>query len=836
MKKIVSYFWADKFGLVCIGVIIASFGLFLVADTFPGRDNFGKFFANYIISILMSVAVFSTAFKQHRWHLSKGKAEYTAYLLVIWFISAFALNREMNVFEDSTDWLCIWIVVSSLALTLAARYKDMQGFIKYVVFLLLGIALALFLYYAFYLLPLYIVSIVGMIAIGISFHTYIPMLMAIVAIRIIIRAYRDDKRVLYAAVAGFAVPVVIAGVFLFYWGQASDKINFAVNQNTLNEGKLPTWVAVSRQLERTPVTERIMKAGLVYHEVSPDGNLFWGGFPTMSFDAKKEHDPLVVLATLFFEKPNLDESDQINILKAMYNSRHQAQERLWSGDQLQTVSVISNVKLFPEYRFAYTEKTLTLRNNSNWEWNNQEAIYTFHMPEGSVVSSLSLWINGREEKSRLTTKAKADTVYKTIVGVEQHDPSVVHWQEGNTVSVRVFPCTTKENRRFRIGITSPLRLQGKRLLYENTFFEGPDARTAVETLQLCYSNKPADLQIPSIFKQSGVDLYSGTGTYQPEWELSCDAPALSATAFSFAGQNYKVSEDVPAYEAFEPKAVYLDVNSAWTEEEFKAAYRAAGNQPVYVYYDKLVRLTDENADELFQLLRSQNFSLFPFSQIKEPATALVITKSDGASPNLTDLDGSGFANELTSYLKEPRQVRVFNIGTKLTPYLKALKEMRVFNYSEGAPRELFALLNNKQFTKSPENDFVTAIAAAGFNISKTEGSASGQAPDHLLRLFAYNDIMKKVGPEYFKHGDVDTTNVAEAEQAYIVSPVSSMIVLETQEDYKRFGIDENKDSLKNASMKSSGAAPEPQEWLLIILGAAIVATFIYRSKKAVPQL
>jgi XrtN system VIT domain protein len=93
------------------------------------------------------------------------------------------------------------------------------------------------------------------------------------------------------------------------------------------------------------------------------------------------------------------------------------------------------------------------------------------MPEGAVVTSLSLWINGNEEKAILTTKEKADSAYKTIVGAERRDPSVVHWQEGNSVSVRVFPVLPGESRKFKIGITAPLeRVKGNCVM--KTFFKG----------------------------------------------------------------------------------------------------------------------------------------------------------------------------------------------------------------------------------------------------------------------------------------------------------------------------------------------------------------------------
>jgi XrtN system VIT domain protein len=836
MKNISNYLQQDKLTTAGLGLIVVSAILFVLTGYYGQPDvNFLSFVMNYLPSLGFLVAAFVVTLGKHGWRYSKGKAEHTVVLLVLWFISAFALNREMNVFDDSADWLGIWVVVSSATLLLAMRHQLLGGIPKYFIFFLLGGALLLFAYYALYLIPLYILSIFGILAMGISLHTYVPLCLGIITIVILRKAAREDRAVLYTAMAGFSLPVIVAAIFLFAWNQQNQKINLIINQNTLNEGKLPNWVAVSRQIDRSPVTERILKAGLVYHEVSPNGNFFFGEMPGKSFDERKQHDPLVVLATLFFRRPNLDEGERINILKAIYNSRHQAQERLWNGENLQTISVISNVKLFPEYRMAYTEKTLSIRNNSDGGWSNQEAIYTFHLPEGSVVSSLSLWINGKEEKSRLTTKAKADSAYKQIVGVEQHDPSVVHWQEGNTITVRVFPCGTEQNRRFRIGITSPLRLAGKRLIYENAFFDGPYATSALETLQLSFSNKPANLEVPAIFKQT-ADTYTADRIYQPRWEISCDAPPLAKTAFAFGDTTYKVEEYHQQYESFTPAAIYMDVNKSWTEEEFKAVYAAAFNIPVYVYYNKLIEVKDDNLNSIYETLASQNFSLFPVNEIKTPENALLITKGGDASPSLTDLEDSDFAKELTEYLKTPKQIRLYNIGDKLTPYLKALKELRVFSYADGTQQHLAGLLNKHRFARNQENDSTVVIDNAGLMIRKAPGLKAARAPDHLLRLFAYNDIMKKVGADYFNRNYVQPQTIAEAEQGYIVSPVSSMIVLETVKDYERFGIAENKNSLKNASMKSSGAVPEPQEWMLIILAAGIVGTFIYNRKKAVPQV
>ena len=65
----------------------------------------------------------------------------------------------------------------------------------------------------------------------------------------------------------------------------------------------------------------------------------------------------------------------------------------------------------------------------------------------------------------------------------------------------------------------------------------------------------------------------------------------------------------------------------------------------------------------------------------------------------------------------------------------------------------------------------------------------------------------------------------------VANAISSLIVLETIKDYERFDIQENKNSLKNASTNSSGSVPEPHEWALILLLASSLLYFkFYRNK------
>jgi len=181
-------------------------------------------------------------------------------------------------------------------------------------------------------------------------------------------------------------------------------------------------------------------------------------------------------------------------------------------------------------------------------------------------------------------------------------------------------------------------------------------------------------------------------------------------------------------------------------------------------------------------------------------------------------------------LQQSPKIRLYNLGAQLSPYLKALKELRVFNSDSGTPSKLSSLLEKEKFIREQENENKVVVGAARMVIETAKGDTTGTAPDHLMRLFAYNDILKKVSSNYFKADFIQPDVIAEAESANIVTPVSSLIVLETKKDYERFDIEESKNSLKNASMKSSGAVPEPHEWALIILAAGTVLYLTYKPK------
>jgi XrtN system VIT domain protein len=531
----------------------------------------------------------------------------------------------------------------------------------------------------------------------------------------------------------------------------------------------------------------------------------------------------------------LPDHDLVKILQTISDGRHQSNERLWSGDNLITSYIVSDIDIYPELRLAYTEKYLNVKNtsaNGRWWGNTQEAIYTFYLPEGSVVTSLSLWINGKEEKAVLTSKQKAANAYSTIVGVEQRDPSVVHWQEGNTVTVRVFPCTTTEDRKFKLGITSPLPEQDGQVTYSNIVFRGPDANRATETTRVRVIGVLNNIKIPDDFKKDKAGDYISEHKYEPDFKLSCKTSPIAKNEFTFDGETYSLSEYVPEFDSVIVKDVYLDINATWTDVEVEKIIPLIGEHRVFVCVDEtFINVGADNWDEVTDDLIKRNFSLFPFYKIKDVDHSLVVTKGKITSPHLSDIKDDEFARLTGSFFLCNKAIHVFNLGNEKSTYINSLRELRGLIYSSGSVDELRDMLKNNLFPSSHESDQRIILHDSKMIIKKEKIESDimpNTAPDHLMRLFCYNDIMRKVGSHYYDETFVNEQLVDEAATSYIVSPVSSLIVLETQGDYKRFDINDKDNSLHNAAKASTGAVPEPHEWALIILFIIFVGYLKFR--------
>lgn len=832
MKSIV---FKDKIYFTGLIFIVISFIIFLLRIEFPTQSGFemnGVFIVNYLFAIVYFVIILINK------RLKKGRNGLPVMflLLVISLISCYSLNMDLNVFDDSGFWFCIVLIIVCLNYITFGWFSYFPEWARILFFIIAGISLSVFIYLSIYLFPLYIISIPGLLLLGTSLHTYVPMLFCIYTLVLLSRA--NNRRYLIAFICASAFSILFTAGYVVNWYRNLLPINkhYQFSSITENNG-LPGWVDVAQHVNKNATTEKILKTGITYAEVQLDGDFFWR-MPQKNF-GKRIHDPLVMISQVFCGRIHLPLDERIKVLESIYDSRHEAQDRLWTGEDIRTDQVTTNIQIWPSYHLAYTEMNLIVTHAPKDQFwaDQQEAIYTFHLPEGGVITSLSLWIDGREEKGMLTSKGKADSAYKTIVGQERRDPCVLHWQEGNTVSVRVFPILNGQSRKFKIGVTTPLKSLNQQLRYENIYFDGPVFGAAQENITISIQESPKNLVMPEGFQSLGKNTYKKIGAYRPDWSMSIEAPPLSDAKFQFGAFAYQMKPITKTIENFRPSYVYLDLNASWKTEEANQIFDKLKDRKVFVCEggNGLTEVTPENHETLFKDLCKNQFSLFPFYKICKPEESLVVTHNGSVSPVMADLKESKFLTDLSNYFKIHQSLHIFDFGTERSPYLKSLKEFRVLDYANGSMTDLLQIFDNNLFQQIIETTDSVALTDAGIMLCRSTDSLPGHAPDHLIRLFTYNHIMSEAGHSLLTGDQEPDDIVDEAQKAYVVSPVSSLIVLETQKDYDRFKISKGENSLGNASLHSKGSVPEPAEWMLI-LAVLIVCSWIYYHPRFHPKV
>lgn len=798
-------------------------------------DLAGLFWGNYLVAVIYFIAFVVTHTQKHGlWGWKRLDEKVYSIALVLFSISAHALNftTDIRLFAPYTPWLLGYMILIHGAILLFPYRKSLPEWLQYAVYFVSGAGLLLTTYMTIFLAPVMLFSLIGFFFFGLSLHSLIPLWFLVYFIFVGIRKIElpFSKTAFWA---GITLPVVVLAIFLIRWQGVQRDIEASQTEyRAWHQDDYPEWVALSQRLPDDPLTETV-----VLSNIRTQRSFWMSGAmmaPTRIRGFEQQHDPLAVTANILYGPLKISSSTLIPLLNSQYDARHETHRRLWRGDALVTSQVLTDVQAWPEFRMAYIEKTLTIHheNSVRNRWSDQqEAVYSFYLPEGAVATSLSLWINGKEEKARLTTKSKADSAYASIVGVERRDPALLHWQEGNRLSVTVFPCTPEEDRMVKIGFTMPIRYQDNKLLLENVPFDGPSSADASETIRLQLEGaSPADLEISGNWTKIHDQLYEFEGDYRPDWKLAWTAPPLSQEVFSFNDHQYAVAPAQESMEAFDPSSIVLDINDSWTSAQLRETWEAVQGYPVYAFLPEPVLLTASNFETITNRLLRCRFSLIPFHRLNAAENTLIISRNPANSPQLEDLGDSNFANNMRDFLARfSGQIKWFNLGEESVAYAQALRDFRVISYHAGTTEELSSLLERKQFPVTPEDEQRIQVASAGMTLIESPATSQiSTAPDHLKRLFAYNDLLRNIGPRYYDRKALEETWIRQAEEAFVVSPVSSLVVLESQKDYERFGIDENENTLGNAGINNSGAIPEPHEWALILLVVLTIGVYLKR--------
>lgn len=750
------------------------------------------------------------------------------FLILNWFIGCFCLNTFLSVFEDLSIW--VYVVTLLFCISNFFIYRNTEDkYLSTLSYFINGLSFGLIIYFAIYLIPIMPYSFLGIIALGMGFYGLVPAItLGIHSITLILLHQKNRNHFLSFSI-GFSIVLVSLIIFIVGLNLESEKITQNTTTKSFDSNEdLPNYIAISQNLKPNFLNEILLKKDIVY--TSQDNFFEFRSFNSLGnsqFNERKIHNPFITIAYLFCSELNLSTDDRINILKSNFDKRLETEEQLWSGEDLFTKNIKEDVKLYPETRLAYTEITMDIACQKK-SWQDKEAIYSFQLPEGSVATSLSLWVNGIERKGVLTTKEKAAKAYKQIVGVESRDPSLMQWKEGNKVVVRVFPVNFNTPRTFKCGFTTPLKVKDNQMKYQSLSIKGPNISNA-ETLSRIQITGNSKVETDKDFELKNT-YYINQSTGLKHWEATMPSDKkLHSNSFVWKDKVYEVKDIQKTTVSFTASEIILDLNSSWTSQEIESILNLKGKS-FYVYSNKEKKsITIENYKVVQKEFEGLHYSLLPLYKLTP--SSLIMTKSGTFSANFEELENSNYLQKIKTRTKE-RHLKVINISAEINPFWQTVKEQKYVDYFQTSLKNSLKLITHNQFVlfKTEENSVNIEPANISIKESPKTSTSKSTGPNHIYRMYAFGKVLD----EQIKiQSDTLANNqyVALAKEANIVTPISSLIVLETDADYKNNGIEKNVDTLGNAAINNDGAVPEPHEWLMIVVGITTLFFYYRKNKK-----
>lgn len=822
--------FANKIGVKVSIVVTLLSTTMLISSLIGSEFDFEKFevlcFFNIIIEFLFGVIVTFCVLK------NKEKYQHLIpFLFLNWFIGCFSTNVFINVFENLPIW--VYVVTFLFCFSNFAIYNNFkQKYFNTAFYFVNGCSYLLILYYAIYLIPFAPISCIGILALGLGFYGLVPMIVLISHTVIMIQNFTENRK--NGLDFGIGIGVVCVGftVFTVLLNMESQKISKNTITNSFDNinADLPNYIIISQNLKPNFFNEILLKKDIVY--IASDDFFQFRDLDSFGsnkqYNERKTHNPIINLAYLFTTRLDLTADDRINILKSNFDKRLETEEQLWDGKDLFTKNIKEDVKIYANERLAYTEITMDIA-CAEKSWGDKEAIYSFQLPEGAVATSLSLWVNGIERKGVLTTKEKAKKAYNQIVGVEARDPSLMQWREGNKVVVRVFPIRYDLPRTFKCGFTTPLKVENNIMKYLSLDIKGPNTNEAktISRIQMAGNEKFEASKDFEFEKGFYINESNGLDAWEAEMPM---VNKVFSTAFIWKNKAYKINEIQKQKIAFKPSEIILDLNSSWTKNEIKSIVSQT-NRNYFVWNNNQKQsINSANYETVFATFETLTYSLLPLYSLKEHS--LVITKCGTISANFEELETSDYLKKLKDRTQQ-KNIKVINISENLNPFWQTVKEQKLVSYLKIDLDKCLKLIQENQFLEFKKMENTINVEPANIAIQETELDSKTQnnGSNHIYRMYAFGKVLQEqvaIQNDSLKENQF----VDLAKDANIVTPISSLIVLETDEDYKNNGIEKNVNTLGNASINNDGAVPEPHEWLLIIIGLTTIF-FYYRKQKMV---
>ncbi len=471
---------------------------------------------------------------------------------------------------------------------------------------------------------------------------------------------------------------------------------------------------------------------------------------------------------------------------------------------------------------VYTEWTMEFQNNHKYR--EREARSRIMLPDGGVVSRLTLWIDGEEREAAFAGKGQVVRAYKSVVR-RRRDPVLVTTSGDNQVRMQCYPVPENGGKmKLRIGITTPLQIKNSGEVY----FSLPIFSDRNFVIDEKFSHHLWIEGANEIALGDSTSAKKGNGRFRLIKEVT--HLDLLKDHIVYSSRHSKITN--AWFEDKNGKTIVQFIDKGLIEKRISA-----------IVIDGSVSMKDFKRDVYDSLRKLKNkpqriYQVGGTSKFLAAGDISSIVKHDyeGGYDNLPTLkEAWKFANDQGGAVMWIHGAQPVEISP-----ISALKQI-LDRDERGTPFYDFPV-GNKQNLISESIDGATNyhVVRGGLGtalkkycgdtefhywnrsiLPSTQHSAdmySKQTSDHLLRLWVNDEVKRLLAAKKVKEATKLASN------NHIVTPVTGAVVLESKSQY-------DANNLTPVDGEEVPTIPEPETWLMIILGLLFFYFFFYRKKR-----
>lgn len=488
---------------------------------------------------------------------------------------------------------------------------------------------------------------------------------------------------------------------------------------------------------------------------------------------------------------------------------------------------------------GYLEWTLVFKNDKTWQ---QEAVAQIQLPPDSVVSRLTLWINGEEREAAFAKSAKVIEAYNTVTA-KRRDPALVTVAGKDRISLKCFPVPPGGEMKVRLGITAPLILEnGANSLLPMPYFQDRNFSVPTDHAVWFESKKPLEIANPDFIQEQRENVFAVRGNVKNDELVNIGSPVRAAksadmkTAWTKDKNNPQTIIRQEITESKKPKAerIVFVVDASVSMRDFQTEIAEAlkilapetetvlvltGGNGFNLEY-AAPKFFVGNSSKIAQIISEATFdggadgvpaieTAWELAQAKPNSVVVWIH-----APQSIELSPPQNLSQL--WMRRPDSAPVYSLQIKngKDAVERVLNDSNLVNTVPrfGSLKEDLTRLLAEINKQKPTFEAVRASEnSANFKPSATDKETS----QHLVRLWA-NDEVKRL----LKAGENDKA-IELAVKNQLVTSVSGAVVLENQQQYDQFG-------LRPVDANSVPTIPEPEEYLLF---GVVLAIFVWLARR-----